>query len=80
MRSVRRIGDEWPAGSASRHRRFFCGPNSIGTLVAVEMPDPFGPRNRDQSGSARAPGDELKVRVKRRRASGRTTRERIREV
>ena len=51
MRSPERIGDECPCGSGSRQSRFFCGPNSVGTLVAVEMPEPFGPRNRDQSGS-----------------------------
>src|SRR5262249_13094842 len=27
------------------------GPNSVGRLVAVETPVPFGPRNRDQSPS-----------------------------
>ena len=30
------------------------GPNSVGTPVAAEMPDPFGPRNRAQSGGAAA--------------------------
>ena len=46
------MGEECPGGRASRHTRFFDGPNSVGTPVAVEMPDPFGPRKRDQSGAA----------------------------
>ena len=49
------MGDECPPGRANRQTRFFCGPNSVGTLVALEIPEPFGPRNLDQSGSARAP-------------------------
>ena len=61
MRSPRRTGDEWPPGSGSRQSRFFDGPNSVGTLVAVEMPEPFGPRNRDQSGSALAASDAPSV-------------------
>jgi hypothetical protein len=48
------MGDECPGGRARRHKRFFAGPNCVGTLLAVETPEPFGPRNLDQSGAAAA--------------------------
>ena len=75
MRSLKRIGDECPPGRASRQTMFFCGPNSVGTLVAVEIPEPLGPRNLDQSGSARAPDVRPRRRTKTHAAS-----ERIRGV
>jgi hypothetical protein len=44
-------GDEWPAGVAVFHTTFFDGPNSVGSPLTFAIPVPFGPRNRDQSGS-----------------------------
>jgi hypothetical protein len=41
-------GDECPNGSAVFHTTLRVGPNSVGRRVLVEMPEPFGPRNRDQ--------------------------------
>src|SRR5258708_4035076 len=45
-------GDEWPGGSGVFQTTFFSAPNSLGRLVEVESPEPFGPRKRDQSSSA----------------------------
>ena len=41
-----------PAVTRDARWRFFAGPNSVGILAALEIPEPFGPRNRIQSGSA----------------------------
>jgi len=41
-------GDECPNGSAVFQTTLRVGPNSVGRRVLVEMPEPFGPRNRDQ--------------------------------
>src|SRR5882762_8483304 len=52
MRSFVRTGEDRPNGTSVRQTRFFFGPNSVGSPVDVETPDPLGPRNRDQSSSA----------------------------
>jgi hypothetical protein len=41
-------GDECPNGSAVFQTTLRSGPKSVGRRVLVEMPEPFGPRNRDQ--------------------------------
>src|SRR5687768_7885151 len=68
MRSPCRIGEECPCGSGSFHSRFLSWPNSVGTFVAVEIPEPLGPRKRDQSGGPAAPADAGKAKGKRQKA------------
>src|SRR5687767_3520390 len=68
MRSPCRIGDECPCGSGSFHSRFLSWPNSVGTFVAAEMPEPLGPRKRDQSGGPAAPADAGKAKGRRQKA------------
>src|SRR4051812_24068729 len=46
-----RTGEECPAGVAVFHTTFFAGPKFDGSPLTLAIPVPFGPRNRDQSGS-----------------------------
>ena len=48
------IGDEKPWGSCVFQITFLSGPNSAGRPFVCDTPDPFGPRNRDQSVSVAA--------------------------
>ena len=43
------IGDEKPWGSSVFQITFLSGPNSAGSPLVGEIPEPFGPRNLDQS-------------------------------
>ena len=52
------IGDENPCGSSTFQMTFLSGPNSAGSPFVSEMPDPFGPRKRDQSVSLAGSGDQ----------------------
>src|SRR5215813_1950050 len=47
-----RTGEEWPGGSGVFHKTFFSGLNSTGRPVVSETPEPFGPRNCDQSSAS----------------------------
>src|SRR5438128_6413741 len=49
------IGEERLKGTAVFQRRFFAGPNSTGSPVVSDTPDPLGPRKRGQSSSAKIP-------------------------
>ena len=47
------IGDERPKGTGVFQERFLAAPNSAGTPIVSETPDPLGPRKRSQSSSLR---------------------------
>ena len=49
MRSPAITGDERPKGTSASQTLFFSAPNSAGSPVELDAPDPFGPRKRDQS-------------------------------
>ena len=48
------IGEEYPCGRSVFQITFRVGPNSAGSPVVSESPEPFGPRKRDQLGSGRS--------------------------
>src|SRR4051794_39394614 len=49
MRSSVKIGDECPNGSSVFQITFSPGPNVSGSAPVSEIPEPFGPRKRDQA-------------------------------
>src|SRR5579864_1459540 len=49
MRRSVSTGEDFPGRVGVRQRTFLCLPNSVGKLLSVETPEPFGPRKRLQS-------------------------------
>ena len=68
------MGEERPNGTLALQIMLFSGPNSTGSPVDPETPDPLAPRKRDQSsapmGIVKINSNERTVAERRRRCAG----------